>query len=155
MTDDLGTSGETAAQQFVMQRLYTKDLSFESPDSPNVFLKAWKPQINVDLNTKSNVLDEPNNYEVILSITVTAQVEEKSAFLVEVQQAGIFLAQGLSDDQLRTVLGTVAPTILFPYARECVDALCIKGGFPAVMLAPVNFDALYQEALKQAGEQES
>ena len=149
--DDFTPTLEQEVQsQFVMQRIYTKDVSFESPESPGVFLKTWKPKISVDLNTKSNLVDEDGNYEVVLSITVTAEIEEKAAFLVEVQQAGIFLVKGLEDDQLRGIMGTVAPSILFPYARECIDALCVKGGFPAVMLAPVNFEALYQEALKQS-----
>ena len=151
--ENFGSTPDREEQQFVMQRIYTKDVSFESPDSPEVFLKTWQPKINVDLNTKSNLVDDNDNYEVILSITVTAEIEEKSAFLVEVQQAGIFLAKGLEGDQLRGVLGTVAPTILFPYARESIDALCIKGGFPPVMLAPVNFEALYQQALKQSEEE--
>ena len=151
--ENFGSTPDREEQQFIMQRIYTKDVSFESPDSPEVFLKTWQPKINVDLNTKSNLVDDNDNYEVILSITVTAEIEEKSAFLVEVQQAGIFLAKGLEGDQLRGVLGTVAPTILFPYAREAIDALCIKGGFPPVMLAPVNFEALYQQALKQSEEE--
>ena len=151
--ENFGSTPGREEQQFVMQRIYTKDVSFESPDSPEVFLKTWQPKINVDLNTKSNLVDDNDNYEVVLSITVTAEIEEKSAFLVEVQQAGIFLAKGLEGDQLRGVLGTVAPTILFPYAREAIDALCIKGGFPPVMLAPVNFEALYQQALKQSEEE--
>ncbi len=146
------TPEQSQEQQFVMQRIYTKDLSFESPDSPSVFLKSWQPKISVDLNTKSNVIDDDGNYEVVLSVTVTAEIDEKPSFLIEVQQAGVFLAKGLEGDQLRSVLGTVAPTILFPYARECIDALCVKGGFPAIMLAPVNFEALYQEALRQSGE---
>ncbi|MDG1988136.1 MAG: protein-export chaperone SecB [Halieaceae bacterium] len=151
--ENFGSTPDREEQQFVMQRIYTKDVSFESPDSPEIFLKTWQPKINVDLNTKSNLVDDNDNYEVVLSITVTAEIEEKSAFLVEVQQAGIFLAKGLEGDQLRGVLGTVAPTILFPYAREAIDALCIKGGFPPVMLAPVNFEALYQQALKQSEEE--
>ena len=151
--ENFGSTPDQEEQQFVMQRIYTKYVSFESPDSPGVFLKTWQPKINVDLNTKSTLVDDNDNYEVVLSITVTAEIEEKSAFLVEVQQAGIFLAKGLEGDQLRGVLGTVAPTILFPYARESIDALCIKGGFPPVMLAPVNFEALYQQALKQSEEE--
>ena len=95
--ENFGSTPDQEEQQFVMQRIYTKDVSFESPDSPGVFLKTWQPKINVDLNTKSNLVDDNDNYEVGLSITVTAEIEEKSAFLVEVQQAGIFLAKGLED----------------------------------------------------------
>jgi preprotein translocase subunit SecB len=140
-------------QQFAMQRIYTKDLSFESPSTPDVFKKQWQPKVNVDLNTKSNKIDEQGNFEVVLSITITAKVDEDTAFLVEVQQAGIFLVTGFEGEDLRRILGTAAPNILFPYARETIDGLCVKGGFPAVMLAPVNFDALYQQALAQATSQ--
>lgn len=140
-------------QQFAMQRIYTKDLSFESPSTPDVFKKQWQPKVNVDLNTKSDKIDEQGNFEVVLSITITAKVDEDTAFLVEVQQAGIFLVTGFEGEDLRRILGTAAPNILFPYARETIDGLCVKGGFPPVMLAPVNFDALYQQALAQAAQQ--
>ncbi len=143
----------TPQQQFAMQRIYTKDLSFESPTSPAIFRKQWQPKVNVDLNTKSDKLDENGSYEVVLTITLTAKVEEETAFLVEVQQAGIFLIVGIEGEDLRRVLGTAAPNILFPYARENIDSLCVKGGFPPVMLAPVNFDALYQQALAQQAQQ--
>ena len=135
-----------------MQRIYAKDLSFESPASPNVFKKQWQPQISVDLNTKSEKIGD-DNYEVVLTVTITAKLDEETAFLVEVQQAGIFLIQGIEGDNLRRVLATAAPNILFPYARENIDAVCVKGGFPAVMLAPVNFDALFQQAVAQAKNQ--
>ncbi len=143
---------EQVQQQFVMQRIYAKDLSFESPASPNVFKKQWQPQISVDLNTKSDKIGD-DNYEVVLTVTITAKIEEETAFLVEVQQAGIFLIQGIEGDNLRRVLATAAPNILFPYARENIDAVCVKGGFPPVMLAPVNFDALFQQAVAQAQTQ--
>lgn len=145
--------GEQAQQQFAMQRIYAKDLSFESPSSPDVFKKQWKPQISVDLNTKSDKIGEEGNYEVVLTVTITAKLEDETAFLVEVQQAGIFFITGIEGENLRRVLATAAPTILFPYARENIDAVCVKGGFPAVMLAPVNFDALYQQAVAQGQSQ--
>ncbi len=144
---------EQVQQQFAMQRIYTKDVSFESPSTPNVFKQQWQPQVNVDLNTKSDKVDE-NNFEVVLSITITAKMGEETAFLVEVQQAGIFMITGIEGDNLRRVLGTAAPNILFPYARETIDGLCVKGGFPPVMLAPVNFDALYQQAMAQQAAQQ-
>jgi len=141
---------EQAPQQFAMQRIYAKDLSFESPATPDVFKKQWKPQISVDLNTKSDKIGEEGNYEVVLTVTITAKLDDETAFLVEVQQAGIFFIAGIEGENLRRVLATAAPTILFPYARENIDAVCVKGGFPAVMLAPVNFDSLYQQAVAQA-----
>ncbi len=137
-------------QQFAVQRIYIKDLSFESPATPAVFRKQWQPKLNVDLNTRSNAIDAEGNYEVVLSITITAKLEEETAFLAEVQQAGIFLIRGFEGEDLRRILGTAAPNVLFPYAREALDSNCVKGGFPPVMLAPVNFDAVYQQALLQA-----
>ncbi|MEP4486139.1 MAG: protein-export chaperone SecB [Halioglobus sp.] len=157
MADEQQAAAQTegAQQQFSMQRIYTKDISFESPSTPNVFKKQWQPQISVDLNNRSDHIDDAGNFEVVLTITLTAKVEEETAFLVEVQQAGIFLITGFEDQDLRRILGTAAPTILFPYARETIDNLCVKGGFPAVMLAPVNFEAMYQQAMAQQAEQSS
>jgi preprotein translocase subunit SecB len=139
-----------APQQFALQRIYTKDISLESPAAPAVFKKQWQPQVSVDLGTKSERIDEGGNYEVVLTITITAKVEGETAFLIEVQQAGIFFITGFGADDLRRIVATAAPNILFPYARECIDNLCVKSGFPPVMLAPINFDAMYQQALAQA-----
>ena len=137
-------------QQFALQRIYTKDISLESPATPAVFKKQWQPQVSVDLGTKSDKIDDEGNYEVVLTITITAKMEDANAFLIEVQQAGIFFITGFSPEELRRIVGTAAPNILFPYARECIDTLCVKGGFPPVMLAPINFDAMYQQALANA-----
>jgi preprotein translocase subunit SecB len=145
---------QATQQQFATQRIYTKDISFESPAAPNVFRNEWKPSINVDLNTKSNRIDDQGNHEVILTLTITAKLEEQTAFLVEVQQAGIFFVAGIEGDALRQLLATVAPTILFPYAREAVDNLVVKGGFPPLMLSPVNFDALFRQAVAQQAAEE-
>jgi preprotein translocase subunit SecB len=144
---------EQVQQQFTMQRIYVKDISFESPASPDIFRQNWQPNVNVDLNTRSSKADDAGNHEVVLTITVTAKIEEKNAFLVEVQQAGIFFAVGIEDEPLKQILATVAPNILFPYAREAIDGLVVKGGFPPLMLAPVNFDALYQQAMAQQAAQ--
>lgn len=141
-------------QQFALQRLYVKDLSFETPMGPVAFTKQWKPQMKVDLNTKSGKLDE-HNFEVVLTVTVTAQLEEETVFLIEAQQAGIFLIQGLEGEQLRRVLGTMCPGLLFPYVREVIDSLAVKGGFPPIGLQPVNFDALYLQAQQQQAKQQA
>ena len=152
--EDTAAAQEAAAQQqFVTPRIYTKDVSFESPVTPNVFRQEWKPAVNVDLNTKSSRVDEEGNHEVVLTLTITAKLEDQTAFLVEVQQAGIFFVAGIEGDALRQLLSTVAPTILFPYAREVIDSLVVKGGFPALMIAPVNFDALFRQALAQQAEE--
>jgi len=154
MADEQVGSQEPVQQQFAIQRIYNKDLSFESPSTPAIFRKQYQPKVNVDLNTRSNAVDEEGNFEVVLSLTLTAKIDDETAFLVEVQQAGVFFIQGFDNDQLRRVLGTAAPNILFPYARENIDSLVVRGGFPPVMLAPVNFDALYEQALQQQAQQE-
>jgi preprotein translocase subunit SecB len=155
MAEEQEAAAESQApqQQFAMQRIYNKDLSFESPNTPGIFRQQWQPKVNVDLNTKSEKIDEQGNFEVVITLTITAKVEEETAFLIEVQQAGIFLVTGFEGEDLRRILGTAAPNILFPYAREAIDSAAVKGGFPPVMLAPVNFDALYQQALAQAQAQ--
>jgi preprotein translocase subunit SecB len=137
--------------KFALQRIYVKDSSFESPSSPMVFTKTWKPALQVDLNTRSRAVAD-NNYEVTLTVTVTAKLEgeEETAFLAEVQQAGLFLAEGVEGEQLRQLMGIVCPNMLFPYLREAVDSLVVKGGFPALALQPVNFEALYRQAQKEA-----
>ncbi len=144
---------DVQAKEFAIQRLYLKDLSFETPMGADVFKEAWKPKIHLDVNTKNEQLED-DVFEVVLSLTVSAKMEEvdKTGFLVEVHQAGIFTCKGLKDDELRHVLSTVAPNILFPYAREAVDSAVIKASFPPLMLAPINFDALYQQALQQQQE---
>lgn len=155
MADEQAAAQEQAPQQqFTLQRIYTKDVSFESPSTPNIFRQAWQPQVNIDLNTRSSRVDEEGNHEVVLTLTITAKVGEETAFLVEVQQAGIFFVVGIEGEPLRQVLATVAPNILFPYAREAIDALVVKGGFPPLVLAPVNFDALYRQAVAQAAAQQ-
>lgn len=142
-------TAQAPEQQFALQRLYTKDISFEAPMGVEAFRKQWKPQVNQDLNTKTNKVED-NLYEVILTITVTVKLEDETAFLVEVQQAGLFLVKGLEGQQLAQVLNTMCPNILFPYAREAIDNLVTKGSFPALMLPPINFDALYAQAMAQA-----
>src|SRR5690606_3232042 len=137
---------------FALQRIYIKDLSFESPNSPAIFQKEWKPQVNLDLNTRNQAVSA-TQHEVVLSLTVTAKLEDKVAFIVEIQQAGVFQIEGLEPQQLAQTLGAFCPNILFPYAREAIDAAVLKGSFPALMLAPINFDALYADALKRQAQQ--
>lgn len=153
MAEEQAAAQQAPEQQFAMQRIYTKDVSFESPSTPQVFKKPYQPKINVDLNTRSNAIDEEGSFEVVLKVTLTAKMDDETVFLVEVQQAGIFFISGFTEDQLRRVLGTAAPNILFPYARENIDSLAVKGGFPPIMLAPVNFDALFEQAMAQAAQQ--
>ena len=139
--------------QFALQRLYVRALSFEAPKTPEVFRQEWQPSISVDLNTRQKELGG-DFHEVVLTLSVTAKNGEEVAFIAEVQQAGIFLAKGLDAASLSHTLGAFCPNLLFPYAREALDSLVVRGSFPALMLAPVNFDALYAQELArmQAGE---
>ena len=148
---DAAASSEQAPQ-FAIQRIYTKDISFETPNSPAIFQKDWKPEIQLDLDTKSNKLAE-NTYEVVLSVTVTATVEGQTAFLAEVQQAGIFSIGNLPEPQLAHTIGAFCPTTLFPYARESVANLVSRGSFPQINLAPVNFEALFASYVQQRAAQ--
>ena len=138
---------------FVIQRIYVKDASFEAPHAPQIFKDEWKPEVNVDLQTKTNDLEE-SIHEVVLHLTVTVKMGEKTAFLVEVQQAGIFTIKGFPKEQTHQALGAMCPTILYPYARETISDLVTRGGFPQLLLAPVNFDALYLQHQKQKQEQD-
>ncbi|MEL0630209.1 protein-export chaperone SecB [Psychromonas aquatilis] len=133
--------------EFNIQRIYVKDISFECPNSPEVFKKEWAPEVKMDIDTKSQKLDE-GVYEVTLSLTATASVDGDVAFLCEVQQAGIFAVSQLEGQQLAHCLNAFCPNILFPYAREAVSSLVTRGTFPQLNLAPVNFDALFQQALQ-------
>ncbi len=148
--DDAVAGAEGAVgPSFAMQRIYVKDISFESPRSPEIFRGNWKPRINLDLNTRSRIL-ETDLYEVILTLSIEASAEgEQTGFIVELQQAGVFQISGLDEAQLQHTLASYCPNLLFPYARETVDSMVLKGSFPPLMLAPVNFDALYAEAMER------
>lgn len=135
-------------RQFAIQRIYTKDISFETPHSPQVFTQEWKPEINVNLNSSVNNLDN-DHIEVTLTVTVTAKHGENTAFLAEVQQAGIFLAKGISEEEMGPMVGVYCPNILFPYAREVVGDLINRGSFPQFVLAPVNFEAIFAQKMQQ------
>ncbi|GAB3488113.1 protein-export chaperone SecB [Marinomonas epiphytica] len=151
MSDTTSAATETQeaqGPQLSMQRVFLKDISFESPRSPMVFQEEWKPEVGLELNTKSRQVGE-NVYEVVLEITVNVKNNDEAAYLVQVQQGGLFVISGLDDQQLHHALGAFCPATLFPYARENVDAIVVKGSFPAVMLAPINFDALYLESLQK------
>lgn len=141
------------APQLAIERVYIRDVSFESPKSPGVFGGEWKPEIHMDINTRSNALDA-QRHEVVLTLTIEARVDGEAAMIVELQQAGIFRLQNMDGVLTEQVLATACPTALFPYARETVDALVTKGTFPPLMLAPMNFDALYAEAKRRAAERD-
>ena len=145
------TDDDAADQQVQLriEKVYLKDVSFESPKSPEVFTRQWQPNLSVDINTRATTLPD-DRHEVVLSITIRAQVDEDYlGFLVEVQQAGIFYIKNADPGQLSQIVGIAGPTTLFPYARESVDSLVVKGGFPPLQLAQVNFEALYVKALQE------
>ena len=134
--------------EFNIQRIFVKDISFECPNSPMIFKKEWAPEVSMDIDTKSQKLEE-GVFEVVLTLTTTAKVGEEVAFLCEVQQAGIFSVGQIEGPQMAHCLNAFCPNILFPYARETVSSLVTRGTFPQLNLAPVNFDALFQNAMMQ------
>lgn len=137
--------------QFTVQRIYTKDISFETPNSPAIFTEKWEPNVNIDLNTTATLLQE-SLYEIVLTVTVTAKVGEKTAYLAEIHQAGIFVIAGFNDDERGGMIHSYCPNILFPYVREVISDLITKGSFPQMLLAPINFDALYAQHLQQKAQ---
>ncbi|RUR21963.1 protein-export chaperone SecB [Legionella qingyii] len=134
--------------QFMIQRIYVKDLSFETPNTPAVFQQQWEPELNLEINTSNTKLEE-GVYEVVLTVTTTVTNQKATAFLVEVKQAGIFTIQGAPANQLDHLLNSFCPNILFPYAREAITSQVIRGSFPQLVLAPINFDALYMQQLAE------
>ena len=145
----MAEENQAQEKQFSIQKIYTKDISFESPATPNVFTEKWEPAVDFNLGTNATPLQD-SMVEVTLTITVTVKTGDTTAYLVEVTQAGIFSLAGFSDQEMAPMVGSFCPNILFPYAREVVSDLVAKGGFPQLLLAPVNFDALYQQHIQQA-----
>jgi preprotein translocase subunit SecB len=127
---------------FQIEKVYVKDLSLEIPSAPQVFLQADAPQLEVQIGNDATRVSE-SLYEVTVTVTVTARAGEKTLFLVEATQAGIFTVRGVAEDELDPLLGIGCPTIVYPYARETISDLVTRGGFPPVLLAPVSFEAIY------------
>ena len=152
MADNQSEATQQGGQHFAIQKLYIKDVSFESPNSPAMFTKEWQPEVNLDMNTNTETLSD-GVYNVVLSLTATVKNADQTAFLVEVQQAGIFTINGFAENEMGHMLGSFCPTILFPYAREAISDLVTKGGYPPLLLAPVNFDALYAQHMAQQQQQ--
>lgn len=141
--------------QFSLQRIYVKDISFESPNAPAVFQQPFKPKVGLDLNTTSVQVSE-GLYEVVIKVTAEVKHSESgnTSFLAEIEQAGLFRIAGIEGQQLEHTLGAFCPNVLFPYARECIDNLVNRGGFPPLMLAPVNFEAIYAQKKRREAEQQ-
>ena len=139
-----GAQGAT----FSIDKIYVKDLSLECPGSPQSFATQEQPQVEVGLRTRGDQI-EPDIYECVLTVTLTAKVGDKTLFLVEAAQAGIFTIRGVPPEQLQQVIAINCPTVLFPYLRETLADAVGRAGFPPVHLAPINFDVLYQQQLAQ------
>ncbi|HLD84767.1 MAG TPA: protein-export chaperone SecB [Coxiellaceae bacterium] len=146
---------EKKAPEFAIQRMYVKDLSIETPHTPKIFLEKWEPQLHMDLSTDASLKLEEDIREVVLTATVTVKLKEQVAFLVEVKQAGIFLLKNFPEDELKHTLGSFCPSVLYPYAREVISDAVMRAGFPQLYLAPMNFEALYQQQLEKEKERAS
>jgi preprotein translocase subunit SecB len=133
---------------FAIEKLYVKDLSVEVPNSPEIFLEQESPQVAVQLNTSGRGVGE-GVYEVVLTVTVTTTLGEKTVFLVEVGQAGIFRIQNIPEDQLEPLVAIACPNVLFPYAREAISDAVTRAGFQPVLLQPVNFEAMYMQRMQE------
>ena len=131
-----------------IERIYLRDLSFESPQAPDVFATEWKPQVELDIQTRSRRLDD-ERFEAVLTLTLEAKSNESAVLVVELQQAGIFRIRGMDETMHRRALAVTCPNVLFPYARETIDTLVTKGTFPAFMLQPMNFDGFFAESEKR------
>jgi len=151
--DEKKEPAASGGKQFSIQKVYVSDISFETPNTPLIFQEKWEPETNMQLGNKAVVLGE-GVHEVMLSVTVTAKIGDKTAYLVEVQQCGIFNISGYDPKEVPAIVGSVCPNILFPFARETIADLVTRGGFPQLLLAPVNFDALYAEYAQQQLKQQ-
>jgi len=146
-----GAEQRTATGQLSIQKIYVKDLSFEAPNTPAVFSEQLNPSVDIHFSNDVNQLGE-NQHEVVLQVTVTVKQDERSVYLVEVKQAGIFTISGFPAEHLPAILATACPNILFPYVREVVSDIVTKGGFPQILLAPVNFEMLYAQELQRRSQ---
>ena len=140
---------------FGVEKVYLKDLSLEIPNAPQVFLERESPQVEITVHNGAVTLDQAGLYEAVLTVTVTGKVKDKTLFLVEVAQAGIFQILNLPQSELDAVLGVMCPNTLLPYARETVSNLLLRAGFPPVLLQHMNFDAAYQERLRQMQQEQA
>lgn len=142
------------SREFALQRIYAKDISFETPNSPAIFTEEWKPESNLNLNSNVTKLDN-DLYEVVLTVTVTTKIGDKTAYLVEVLQGGIFTVRNFPEEEMGHMLGAYCPNVLFPYAREVVSDLVSKGSFPQLLLTPVSFDALYAQHMQEQAQKQT
>lgn len=142
------------APVFAIDKIYLKDVSFESPNSPNCFMSTDQPDLDLNMNIEHRQVGE-DAYEVILKVTIEAKIKEDALFLVEIQQAAVFLIKNIPEQNMAPIMGIECPNVLFPYAREAISDLTVKGGFQPLMLAPVNFAQMYTERNAAAAEAEA
>ena len=148
-----GAADQPQMAQVAVQKIYVKDSSFEAPNAPMIFQDQGQPNIQLNLNQKVQTIGE-NVYEVVLTVTLTCKISDKTAYLAEVQQAGIFGMVGFDPATLHAMLGTFAPNALFPYARQAISTLVLDGGFPPFVLQPVNFDQIYAETMRRRAQEQ-
>ena len=145
----MADEGQAAEKRLAIIKIYLKDFSFESPQTPDIFRRGdWQPKTNLNLRSAHTSVDG-DHHEIVLTITIEAKEEDKTCFLIELQQAGLFEIAGYEGEELQAVVGSFCPNILFPYARESIASLIQKGGFPEFVLQPINFDALYMQSKQQ------
>lgn len=147
-----GAQAQAPTAQLTVQKIYLKDASFEIPNAPQVFQEQGQPQFKLELNQRVDNFAQ-DTYDVVLGVTLTCEVDDKTVFLVEVKQAGVFGLSGFDQNGLQTVLGTYCPQTLFPYARSIISELVMNGGFPPFVLQPINFDQLFAEQMRRRAEQ--
>ena len=143
---------QAAEKRLSIGKIYLKDFSFESPQAPDVFRQSdWKPQTDLNLRSSHTALTD-DQHEIVLTVTVEAKADDKTLFLVELQQSGLFEIAGYEGEELGAIIGSFCPNILFPYARETIASLIMKAGFPEFLLQPINFDALYMQSKQKQAE---
>jgi preprotein translocase subunit SecB len=148
MAEDQNQAAEVQEPLFGIEKIYVKDLSLEIPNAPQIFLQRETPQVGIELSNSARKLED-GLFDVSITVTVTSKIEDKTVFLVEVAQAGIFQARNIPEENLEGLLAVTCPNILFPYAREAVSDLVVRAGFPPVLLNPINFEALYLQQKQQ------
>jgi len=141
-------------QKFEIQKIFVKDVSFESPHAPEIFREKWQPKTDIQMTAQNTKISD-ELYEVTLNVTVTSTQNDRTAFLIEIKQSGVFLIQNIPESQIGHLIGSYCPHTLFPFAREAISDIVTKGGFPPLLLSPVNFDALYQQQLAKLKEQQN
>ena len=147
------TTHPSEGHEFFIHKVLVEDVSFEAPSAPQIFQKKWAPSAEIEVNTQIVPLDK-TNYQVSIMVTITAKNDNEIAFLVQLKQGGIFGIKESHSDKLNYILNAYCPSILFPYARENISGLVSRGGFPQINIAPINFDALYANALQEQAQKE-